>query len=139
MSQILITGGAGFIGAKITSAFYKLGHKITIIDNTTDKNRIEEMRPFATIRDLDIADHTAVKKVFDENEFNYVVHLAAKHYIPYCESHPIPTWATNVVGTYNVLSCMPPTASLFFSSTAAVYAPSSNPQKETDVLGPIDI
>ena len=70
-----------------------------------------------------------------------VVHLAAKHFIPWCERFPAATLQTNVVGTQNVIegALRAGAGKLVFASSAAVYGPSPRPLQESSRLGPDDV
>ena len=73
---------------------------------------------------------------------HWVVHLAAIHFIPYCNQHPFESADINIRGTINVLEACKAAASLekvLFASTAAVYPISDTPHVETDAIGPMDI
>lgn len=70
-------------------------------------------------------------------EPDIVIHLAAIHYIPHCNSNPEETFDVNVMGTRNILESSDPQIFLLASS-AAVYPPLDRPLTE-DLHGPIDI
>ena len=121
---ILITGGAGFIGSAVVPELNDEGHDIFVLDNLSFGRR-----EFIKIADdhfyhVDIRDRKGVEEAFRIIDPEIVVHLAAIHFIPYCNQHPFEAADTNIRGTMNVLDACRKLGSLkkvFFASTAAVY------------------
>jgi UDP-glucose 4-epimerase len=69
-----------------------------------------------------------------------IVHLAALHYIPECESDPVLAVTTNVAGTLNLLQSAPAGCRFVFASSGAVYKPEETPHCEaSSEVGPTDI
>ena len=140
--KILITGGAGFIGSAITPVLQKEGNDVFILDNLSFGNR-----EFINVSDdhfflSDIRDAQKVNEVLAGIEPEIVIHLAAIHFIPYCNEHPYEAADINIRGTMNVLAACKKVKTLqriLFASTAAVYPISDIPVKETHVLHPLDI
>jgi len=143
-SRILVTGGCGFIGTHVVKALLSQGYRdITVIDNLLNGKR--EFLDWigassVNLLPLDITDPRTFE-VVTEGSFEACIHLAALHYIPYCDAHPMQTCRVNVEGTQNILSaCVAGGIGRFFhASTAAVYRPSDTPHHETDALQPVDI
>jgi UDP-glucose 4-epimerase len=139
--KTIITGGAGFIGSAVTERLQQEGHEILIIDNLSFGNR-----DFVQISDLnfklvDILQREAVDDIFNEFKPDNVIHLAAVHFIPWCNERPYEASHINIQGTINVLDACRKYAvkKLFFASTAAVYPIYDHAVKETDETGPLDI
>ena len=85
-------------------------------------------------------DRSAVGQLFDEFKPEYVFHLAAHHFIPFCEQNPYEAFSTNVTGTLNVLDAAartPNVRKFFFASTGDVYAPCNYAHAETDPPAPV--
>ena len=140
--KILITGGAGFIGSAVVPALLKENHDVHVLDNLSFGNRDFIDIPDSRFFLADIRDAEAVARIIPELNPEIVVHLAAIHFIPYCNQHPFEAADTNIRGTMNVLNACRLTSSLkkvFFASTAAVYPISDEPVPETHVLHPLDI
>ena len=141
---ILVTGGAGFIGSAVVPELKRSGHEIFVLDNLSFGKR-----EFLNISDdhffvADIRDRKEVGKVFNAVNPDIVVHLAAIHFIPYCNQHPFEAADTNIRGTMNVLDACKDIKSLrkvFFASTAAVYpicdeaVGEEHPQLPLDIYG----
>lgn len=134
MANILITGGAGFIGRWLTKRCVEVGHSVCILDNLTVgklENLAELEGRFVFVR-ADVRDTTTLARTMQQYEVHLVFHLAAIHYIPYCEAHPLETYEVNVQGTLSVLEAMRATgvSRLVFASTGALYPPLAAPLHE---------
>lgn len=124
MKRVLITGGAGFIGSAVIAELQKYDYDIYVIDNLSFGNR-----DFISIRndkiyEEDILNKEKLNQIFKEVKAEIIIHLAAIHFIPYCNLHPFEASNVNIKGTLNILECAKNTGSvkkLFFASTAAVY------------------
>jgi UDP-glucose 4-epimerase len=132
---VAVTGGAGFIGSHLCHHLIREGAKIIAIDNFLVGKK-EFVPDGVTIYKSDIRSEE-VKHILQEFKPNIILHLAAIHYIPYCNSNPAATFEVNVMGTKNILESIGD-AKLLFASSAAVYPPLSGPLSE-NLSGPIDI
>ncbi|CAN5465285.1 SDR family oxidoreductase [soil metagenome] len=139
--KTLVTGGAGFIGCAVIDKLQREGHEIFVIDNLSFGKR-----EFITVPDdhfflADILDKAAIDKIFNQVRPDNVVHLAAVHFIPYCNQHPYESSNININGTINILdNCRRYNAKkVFFASTAAVYPIYDEAVNEKHETGPMDI
>ncbi len=122
--KILVTGAAGFIGSAVTPALQKEGYDIFVLDNLSFGNRDFINVPDSNFFLADIRDTEKVEEIVAQVEPDIVLHLAAIHFIPYCNQHPFEAADTNIRGTLNVLNAckkLPALKKFFFASTAAVY------------------
>jgi UDP-glucose 4-epimerase len=137
---VLVTGAAGFIGAPLVRELLRRGEHVVALDNfgVGARARLEAPPPSdgLTIVTGDVRDRQAVRSAVSEAAPRAVVHLAARHFIPWCEAHPDETVAVNVEGTRNVLEAAAGTGRLVFASTGDVYAPANLPQRESGPSGP---
>jgi UDP-glucose 4-epimerase len=123
-SSVLITGGAGFIGANLANSLLKEGAKITIFDDfsTGSKSNLMEIVNQATIVKGDVRNLVKVKRAVREHDF--VFHLAANSSVPISSENPKYDFEVNAAGTLNVLEALRKLGSstpLIFASSAAVY------------------
>ena len=65
--KILVTGGAGFIGSNVASAYVQAGHEVVIIDNLSSGSR-SAVPPPARLIEMDICDE-AIREVFEKESF----------------------------------------------------------------------
>jgi UDP-glucose 4-epimerase len=143
MENVLITGGCGFIGTNLVRQLLREGcHRVTVIDNFFNGKRdnLQDLEDRVQVLEMDIASND-LPAVFEANKFSTVIHLAALHYIPYCDSHPLETCRVNIGGTQAVLdsSVRYGVRRFFQASTAAVYGSSQTPHSESAKLEPVDI
>ncbi len=141
MEKILITGGAGFIGSAVISHLHRLNHEIFVIDNLSFGNRAFIQVADDHFYNADILDVNRVEKIFATVKPDIVIHLAAVHFIPYCNEHPYESANINITGTINVLNASKKNGvkKVFFASTAAVYPIYDHAVNETHATGPLDI
>ena len=139
--KILVTGGAGYIGAHVVHAAQAAGHECVVVDNlsTGIKQRIE-----AEIVELDIAAPDAgekLTKMLSSQKFDSVIHLAARKQVGESVEIPERYFLDNIGGMANLLLAMRETNhdSLVFSSSAATYGmPDAKQVKEDDPTSPIN-
>lgn len=139
--RILITGGAGFIGSCIVNKLVGQGHELIVVDDLSigKKSLIKNPSKVIFYR-FDISDPKKLENAFGQ-KVDLVIHLAAKHYIPYCDSHEEETVKINVLGTLNLIQLMErfKMNRIIFASSAAVYKSSAEPHREIDSLEPAGI
>jgi dTDP-glucose 4,6-dehydratase len=109
--KILITGGAGFIGSHVVRLFVKKypEYQITNLDALTYAGNLENLKDIEGFKNYhfvkgDITDEKLVAKLFDINQFDGVIHLAAESHVDRSISDPLAFAKTNVLGTMNLLN-----------------------------------
>ena len=140
MQNILLTGGAGFIGSHVADLLVERGCTLTVLDNLSFGKRAHVPRQ-ARFIEADLADRAGVAECFSAG-FDTVIHLAAIHFIPYCNRHPDLACRTNIEGSQNVLDAAQASGTvrrLFIASTAAVYPDRAGPIDETTARAPMDV
>ncbi len=137
--QILVTGGAGYIGSHVVHALGERGYNIVSFDNLSTGH------PWAILHgDLeigDLCDKERLYEVMSSRRFDAVVHLAAHISVPESVEEPLRYYQNNVAGTLNLLEVMQQCSCrvLVYSSSAAVYGePAHVPVSETAPLQPIN-
>lgn len=118
--NVLVTGGAGFIGSHIADTLVDAGAHVTIVDNLATGFR-EFVHDAATFAQIDLLDTEALGRVMRGQQF--VFHLAANADIKDGLSHPRKDIEQNVIATQNVLEAMRAqgVSQIAFASTGSVY------------------
>jgi UDP-glucose 4-epimerase len=136
--NLLVTGGAGYIGGTVATILMQAGHRVTVLDNLCHSKR-NEVPVGAEFVEADIADRPRVEALLRELKPDGVLHFAAL--IEAGDSMRVPEvyFRNNTASTLSLLEAMHATGvnKLVFSSTAAVYGePRSVPIEETAPLDP---
>ncbi len=137
IKNILITGGAGYIGSHISEILVKNKKKIFIADNlSTGYRRLINKK--AKFFKVDILKNKKIREIIVKNEIDSVIHLAANLIIGEGEKYPKKYFKNNVSGTKNLLKACENTGvkNLVFSSTAAVYKDGQYKVNENSVIKP---
>lgn len=110
MKNILITGGAGFIGSHLVRLFVNKypEYRIINLDVLTYAGNLENLkdiedRPNYTFVKCDICDFESVKKIFSEYQIDSVIHLAAESHVDRSIKDPFSFAQTNIMGTLSLL------------------------------------
>lgn len=138
--QILITGGAGFIGSTLADKLLKLStsfqnninNKIIIIDNFNDyySPELKDLNikhnlanPDYKLYRGDICDRNLVNKIFKNHEINCVIHIAARAGVRPSLEDPLEYVRSNIEGTINILEAMRKNnvKKIVFASSSSVY------------------
>ncbi len=120
--NILVTGGAGYIGSHTVRQLLDAGHAVTVLDNLYSGHRWA-VDSRAQLVEGDIADQSLVGQVLVRNNIDSVVHFAGYIVVPESVSHPFKYYDNNVVGSLRLIqACVEHEVKRFvFSSSAAVY------------------
>lgn len=143
MKNILVTGAAGFIGSQLSYRLWKDGENVILLDDFSygsNDNLVFEKHDFrGEIIVGDIRDTTLLEKLFSENEFDLVYHIAGITPLPDCQVNPSLAVDVNVRGTVEILSMAKKynVKQVIFASTSAVYENNTDfPSVETNVVSP---
>jgi dTDP-glucose 4,6-dehydratase len=109
--KILVTGGAGFIGSHLIKHFVRKypGYHIYNLDKLTYAGNLENLKDienesnYSFIR-ADIQDAEHINRLFDQYQFDYIIHLAAESHVDRSIINPNEFIYTNVIGTINLLN-----------------------------------
>lgn len=140
--RVLVTGGAGFVGSHLTHKLLASGWQVGVFDNfSTGKRQFLPSDDLIEIYQGDLRNPQEVQQAILSFQPEVVFHLAAIHYIPYCNAHPDETTAVNVEGSRILLEkCSnSKVQKIIFASTAAVYPIRNEANQEESDLGPTDI
>lgn len=132
MKTYFITGGAGFIGSSLSKKLIEQGNKVITIDNFCDfynpkikENNIKEFENNSNYKmyRADIRDKHEIKEIFDENQIDIVMHLAAMAGVRPSIENPILYQQVNCIGTQNILEEMKThdIKNLVMASSSSVY------------------
>lgn len=140
--QILVTGGAGFIGSHLIDALLSEGHSVTAIDNLSlgRKSNIQhhiDNENFLFVEG-DILDDTLFLSLFENNKFDIVYHLAANSDIARSHANPSIDLNMTFLTTFKVLEAMRKhnVKKLMFASTSAIYGDAKGLEVKED-FGPL--
>ena len=127
--KILLTGGAGFIGSHTCVELCAAGHDAVIVDNYVNSTpeavrRVEKIvgRPVPHY-EADVADREALSRIFDENQFDAVIHFAGLKAVGESVSQPLRYYRNNLDSTLTLCEVMKDhgVRRIVFSSSATVY------------------
>jgi UDP-glucuronate 4-epimerase len=140
MKKVLLTGAAGFIGAKTAEMLLARGIEVVGIDNLNDyydvklkKHRLSLItsKLFKFV-ELDIENKSGLDQLFKDHKFDVVFNLAARAGVRYSMENPSIYMSTNAQGSLNLLECMKDNQVKKFvlASTSSLYAGQAMPFKE---------
>ncbi len=135
--KLLVTGGAGYIGSVVTSQLLDAGHEVTVLDDLSTGHR-DAVPDGAALFEARIHDSRAL---LVGQDFEAVLHFAAKSLVSESVSAPELYWENNVAGTFALLEAMRAAdiPTVIFSSTAATYGePTESPITEQTPTNPVN-
>ena len=137
--NVLVTGGAGYIGSHTSVLLLEAGHDIVVMDNLSNSseealNRVKKItgKDFKFYK-TDLLDYEGMDKIFNENKIDAVIHFAGLKAVGESVSIPLKYYENNIAGTLKLLDVMGKynVKKLVFSSSATVYGdPHTVPIKE---------
>jgi len=125
--RVLVTGGAGFIGTNLVKELNKRGHQVIALDlcNTYRDNYIR----------ADVRNYRQLERVFENNKFDYVYHLAAEYGRWNGEDYYENLWSTNMIGTKHLIRLQEKLKfRMVFFSSAEVYGDYEGIMKEAVMI-----
>lgn len=130
--DVLVTGGAGYIGSVVTAQLLRAGHRVVVLDDLS-RGHTAAVPHGARLAQADLLDLDVLRRLLAER-FDAVMHFAALALVSESTRRPERYWGVNAGGTRNLLDAMreTQTSRLVFSSTCAVYGqPDEAPISET--------
>ncbi len=124
--NVMITGGAGYIGSHAVKILIKRGYNVSVIDNLST-GYMEAVDLKATFHKLDIRDKEGVVKALKDDKIDVIIHFAAFSLVGESMQKPLKYYDNNVYGTKVLLEAMEEAnvRHIVFSSSAAVYGDKS--------------
>ncbi len=128
--RVLVSGGAGYIGSHVTVELIAAGYEVVVADNMSncDMTCFEGVKKITGREDIpfyqiDCCDYESVKKLFDENQIDAVIHFAAFKAVGESVAEPIMYYRNNLVSFLNILEVAKNHGgcNVLFSSSATVY------------------
>lgn len=142
--NVLVTGGAGFIGSHICRRLIRDGHSVVVIDNLSNSTKasLEDLfdNPRFTFYEFDVNNTIKLRSVFDKHPFDMVFHMAANADTDKGEESPQVDIESTLYTTLNVLEMMRiyEIKKFFLSSSSAVYGNADERlQEHRSIMRPI--
>lgn len=139
MGKILVTGGAGYIGSHTVKKLGEAGSQVVIYDNLSTGSA--EAVLYGELVEGQLQDQARLAQVFEQHDFDAVIHFAASISVPESLERPLNYYANNTSNVINVLRCCQKynVNQFVFSSTAAVYGEvQESPVEESSPTVPIN-
>ena len=139
--NLLVTGGAGYIGSVVVTQLLRAGHRVTVLDDLSHGHR-RAVRPGAELVVADLSDRKALVDLFNSRHFDAVLHFAGLIEAGESMRSPETFFRNNTAATLTLLEAMlaHKVDRIVFSSTAALYGdPERTPIEETDRLRPTNV
>ena len=138
LNNILVTGGAGYIGSHVVEKLVKTKKNVIIIDNLDTGYEILINKKAKFIKE-DIKNKKKLEKIINENNVDSIIHLAASLNVNESEKNKKKYHRNNIIGTKNILdSCRNSNVrNIIFSSSCAVYGNAKGQVNENNRLKPI--
>jgi UDP-glucose 4-epimerase len=139
-SNVLVTGGAGYIGSHAVLALRDAGWTVSVIDDLSTGNRrvVPDDVPFF---EGNIADRAFVDRILREQQIGAIMHFAGSIVVPESVEQPLKYYANNTLASHSLISAAVEggVKHILFSSTAAVYGEAERvPVAEEDRKLPIN-
>jgi UDP-glucose 4-epimerase len=140
MANILVTGGAGYVGSVCCSELLTQSHQVAVLDDLSAGDR-QAVPSEATFYEGDIGDTKLLRHILSKHQIDVVFHFAAKALIPESVTNPAIFFHVNLISAFTLLESLRENGvhKFVFSSTAAVYgSPLTLPIKEDDRKVPVN-
>ena len=142
--NILVAGGAGFIGSHTCVSLTEAGHSVVVADDLSNSKAatVDRIAEITGVRPLfykaDVSDAAAVERIFAENDIDGVIHFAGYKAVGESVEVPLKYYRNNLLSTITLANaCLAHGVSRFvFSSSATVYGDNNPPFAETTPLMP---
>jgi UDP-glucose-4-epimerase GalE len=137
--NVLVAGGAGYIGSHAVKQLLEDGHRVVVVDNLF-RGHGQAVDVRAAFHEIDLADTSGLTDVLTQHKIDCVMHFAALAYVGESVTDPLAYYLNNTAGTVSLLQAMKAAKvqRLVFSSTCATYGePEGVPIVETMRQSPV--
>ena len=138
--NVLVTGGAGYVGSVVVEMLLKEGFKVVVVDSLIEGHR-SAIPSDITFYKEDIGDRAAIRKILVDNKIDAVIHMAGETLVSKSMTHPQDYFINNVAKGIELLEAMRESGvkRIIFSSTAALFGnPVFTPITEEHPTEPIN-
>ncbi len=138
--NVMVTGGAGYIGSHAVKQLLDEGHQVVAVDNLT-RGHCQAVDCRAVFHEADLADTSTLAQLLEDHHVECVMHFAALAYVGESVDDPLTYYQNNTGGTISLLQAMQTSGvrRFVFSSTCATYGePETMPIVETMPQDPIN-
>jgi UDP-glucose 4-epimerase len=138
--NVLVTGGAGYIGSHAVKQLVEAGHQVVVADNLF-RGHGEAVHPEAVFQQIDLAETAGMADLLRRHRVECVMHFAALAYVGESVTQPLTYYRNNTAGAVSLLEAMERAGvdRFVFSSTCATYGePEQTPIVETAPQHPIN-
>ena len=139
-TSVLLTGGAGYVGAATADALLADGHRVVILDDLSS-GHTDTIPNEASFKTGTYGETDKMEELLRDARIDVIVHCGAKSIVAESDEHPDRYFANNVQASLNLLNaaCNVGVKRMVFSSSAAVYgAPTSSTINEATPLAPVN-
>ncbi len=135
--NVLVTGGAGFIGSNLANELKRKGHNVAVVDNLF-LGKKENLSKDIEFHKVSVMDLNSLKNLFEANGFDYVFHLAALSSNPMFRPSPLQGINVNIIGFTNIAELCKDfnVKKLVYASTSSIYSDNPPPHKESQSVAP---
>ena len=141
--NVLVTGGAGYIGSHTVVELIDANHTVIVVDNLVNSHResltrVEKITgKKVAFYENDLRDHVALEAIFAENAIDAVIHFAGLKAVAESVTQPLQYYRNNLESTLNLLEVAKKfnVKKFVFSSSATVYGTAAIPYEETMLTG----
>lgn len=136
--NILVTGGAGYIGSHFVLALQDAGHDAVVLDDLSTGD-VRAIPPYVPFVQGDVGDSEVLRKIFEDHAIDAVVHFAGSLIVEQSVIEPMEYYRNNAIGSHVLIEACRDAGirDLVFSSTAAVYGSTARPIDETAPTRPL--
>ena len=139
-TSVLLTGGAGYVGAATADALLADGHRVVILDDLSS-GHTDTIPNEASFKTGSYGETDKMEELLRDARIDVIVHCGAKSIVAESDEHPDRYFANNVQASLNLLNaaCNVGVKRMVFSSSAAIYgAPTSSTINEATALAPVN-